>query len=208
LKNGVFVGIGVVIAIIGLFSLYNDSSITNNEYTVSFSEQKITPKISSAIAKTYSIEPTTSQVLPENNESISTSANGYFLLPFYQAFAVTSVQNTISITQWQVTSGNIRAFDSQGNFFTHTSNKIGRGDISTDIHTQWTLPNNESFFTDSMDVDSSGNVFFSQRGLSNEDKITKFDHNTNTFTEWILPSPERAILIKIDSADNVFFFLR
>jgi len=206
-----------VSAIIGIsiFSLFfvgwekNDDLLPSSESNAFFSEQEIIPKISTATEKKYSVEPKTIHVLPENNEPISTSLNGYFVLPFYQAFAVTSVQNTITITQWQVTSGTIQAFDSQGNFFTRDSNKIGRGDISTDTHTQWVLPNNNSFDGATIDVDSSGFVYFSHHDPSGINFfISKFDHNTDTFTTWLLPTGVRADFIVIDSTDNVYMFQR
>jgi len=108
------------------------------------------------------------------------------------------------VTSWQITDGVIRGFDSQGNFFSDSGFEIGRGDIVTENHTQWTLPNNDRL-SGTFAVNSTGNVFFGQLALNGTYKIGTLDHNTSIFTEWSIPNLEDKPYLDIDSSDNLFF---
>jgi streptogramin lyase len=174
---------------------------------VSSQESKITPRISILSEKTYTIQPTSTVIEPENIEKISyPGTEGYSTLPLEKAYAVSSNQNTINVTQWNIPEGRIMGFDSQGNFFTADFlNKVGRGDIITENHTQWVLPNNDQLDS-TLVVGSNDAVFFNQFDLDSTWKIGTLNHTTNTFTEWTVPNDTRPRWIAIDSSNNVFFF--
>ena len=86
-------------------------------------------------------------------------------------------------------------------FFTDAANKIGKLDPSTNTVTEWAIPTLNSI-PRSIEVDSSGNVFFTQ---SDPNMIGRLVPSTNTFTEWTLPANGTPYRLTFDHFDNIFF---
>jgi streptogramin lyase len=157
--------------------------------------------------KSHFVDPLIHNNVPKTSQKFTTpQIEGYSTIPLEKAYAISSNQTIVNVTQWSISDGAISAFDSQGNFFTKdASTKIGRGDIITENHTQWVLPNN-NVLQGAIGVNSTGMPFFGQISLDDTVKIGTLDHNTDTFTEWIVPNFTSISFINVDSSDNVFFF--
>jgi streptogramin lyase len=106
---------------------------------------------------------------------------------------------------WQIDSGTISAFDSEGNFFTREDSvKVGRGNIMTENHTQWTLPD-LNLVRGITGVNSTGHVYFEQETFNGINKIGTLNHNTDVFTEWIIPNSTDPRSSIMDSSDRIYF---
>lgn len=86
-------------------------------------------------------------------------------------------------------SGIIRKFDSNGNFITKWGS-MGSADGQFDS-------------LGDIAVDSSGNVYVSDSGISGNDRIQKFDSNGNFITKWDVPGSLNGIAVNLNTG-NVF----
>ena len=124
------IGAGIVLAVVLLGGSILPTSMVsqkNTGFTLQTSnavETHVSPKISTASVRDVMAKSTTSISLP--------TITGNLVLPFNQAFAITSTQLSVSSSEWTVpTASSIPegvAADSSGNvYFTENSgNKIGR----------------------------------------------------------------------------------
>jgi len=196
----VLIGVGIIaIILFSSFSTIQPNTGTNS--LVEHTETQLTSIVTMTQIETKKVTSTSSVVVPEKEQNISTLSNyNNKILP--RAHAVTSSQLEISVDMWDANIGdNVDAFDPQGNFYDKgSSNKITRVDIVSNTVTQWTLPNNESVRSQTVGVDSSGNVYFAQE----ETKLGSLNPNTDVFTEWTV-MPDGIDFVSVDQFDNVYF---
>lgn len=168
------------------------------DYTVEPTQQVVTPTTTVVNVTEQIIEHTDVIVSPDET-SIALTPSG-FIFPFSNpAYAVTSTQSEITITQWNTGLNGPTTFDSAGNFYKTDFNMVGHVDTSTNTLTTWTLPAGELTGSNTIGADSSGNVYFGQ----SNDKLGRLNTNTDVFTEWDISSNAR--FVSVDSLGNVFF---
>ena len=205
-------GLGTII-VIGMlsFGLYEDYTSKVSLTTEETTERLIT-------STTFQAESKSSKVISNSfhasskTESISNNKSTIPTL-IQNADAITDTQSEVSLLSHRLDGTSARVFDSSGNVFGIRSNTVSRVDVTTDTQTTWILPN-DSRARSSGDVDSSGFYYFPSFD-DTDHKITKLNHNTDTFTEWIiLPgfdgSARNSInvdYISIDSSDNLYFIV-
>ena len=159
------IGAGIVLTVVLLGgSIFPTSMVSqkNSGFTLQTSnavETLVSPKISTTSVHTVTAKSTSTISLPR------VTAN--FVLPFKQAFAITSTDLSVTLSEWAIptTSSHPNAVstDSSGNvYFTESSgNKVGRLVPSTNVITEWTVPTASSN-PFAVTTDSSGNVYFTE----------------------------------------------
>src|SRR2546427_254437 len=200
------IGVGIVLAVVLLGgSIFPTSMVLqkNTGFTLQTSnaiETLVSPKISTASVHDVMAKSTASISLPR------ITAN--FVLPFKQAFAITSTDLSVTSSEWTVLTAGSSPFgveaDSSGNvyFAEITGNIIGRLVPSTNVITEWTVPTASSSPRD-VAADSSGNVYF---GELNGNKIGRLVPSTNVVTEWTVPTASSDPAgVAADSSGNVYF---
>lgn len=160
-------------------------------------------------SKQYQSSPTTTDYVPP--------LAGQSLSPIQVANAIASTDNTVTLTEWPVKTGNVQlhgiAIDSLDNvFFVSNANSISgpnsnpniisRLNPSTNEVTEWLRTSDNSARSRSVAIDSSDNVFHTDSGLS---QIIRLNPLTGALTTWQLTSGAGPFGIAVDSAGNVFF---
>src|SRR3989475_61710 len=200
------IGVGIVLAVVLLGgSIFPTSMVSqkNTGFTLQTSnaiETLVSPKISTASVHDVMAKSTASISLPR------ITAN--FVLPFKQAFAITSTDLSVTSSEWTVLTAGSSPFgvaaDSSGNvyFAESTGNIIGRLVPSTNVITEWTVPTARSSPC-GVAADSSGNVYFAE---STGNIIGRLVPSTNVITEWTVPTASSAPCgVAADSSGNVYF---
>ena len=160
------IGVGIVLAVVLLGgSVFPTSMVSQKNAGVSTLqtsnavETLVSPKISTTSVHTVTAKSTSTISLPR------VTAN--FVLPFKQAFAITSTDLSVTLSEWAIptTSSHPNAVstDSSGNvyFIEYSDNIIGRLVPSSNVITEWTVPTANSH-PYAVSIDSSGNVYFTE----------------------------------------------
>ena len=111
--------------------------------------------------------------------------------------------NTNILTKWVIPNASHTyaiTSDSAGDIFfifnDGIRSKIGRIAISDNTLTEWIIPNSNTGAINDIKVDSNGNVFFTDKGL------TRFVPSTGIFT--VFSEVDCRFSIEIDSSDNIY----
>jgi len=212
--KGIWAVLGTII-ILGVITLYSlaDFSETNN--ATNFIEKTVVPQTRTITPQQETAQAIQTEIIPKNKFFDKTNTESKNLLP--EADAISSTATTVTLTEWQVKSGNVQlhgiAIDSSGNIFygsnggsisgtDSNANTIGRLNPSTNQNTEWTRTLDNNARTRQLVVDSSNNVYFTDLGL---DQIVRLNPTTGVFTSWQLSSGVGPFYIANDTSGNIFF---
>ena len=140
--NKIFLAIPGLVAILVIFGVFSSpDSFDSNDFVSIPTTNVLTPTVSNIQSEQIVTKTKSYEVLPDSKKELPISTNGFVFSLLTKAYAVSSSQNEVSITQWVLPSSSA-SFDPQGNIVTAGANKVGKLDTSTNVFTQWTLPGN------------------------------------------------------------------
>jgi len=209
------------LAIAGIWIISNDNmyqseTITETVSDISPISTNIEPTITTLDQKEWVVSPETIIVEPFSTVANSESVTSNFILPLLQpSFAIPSVQSIVTSDEWTIPTSSpvprgIAVDPTTGNvFFSEAGpDKIGRLDPSTNVITEWKIPEPANIHG-GITVDTAGNVYFPM-GAGGADTIARLVPSTNVLTFWgITPAlDDDWEEIILDTAGNVYFTMR